>query len=82
MNNKMTTEEKEKIRNFVKEYEEINFNIDLMQKSIEGLAEKRDALLERAETLKEEELGFMATLIAKYGESEITPNKLLKALND
>jgi uncharacterized protein YoxC len=78
----MTTIEKEKIRNFVKEYEEISFNINLMQKSIQSLAEKRDALLDRAETLKEDEQSFMATLIAKYGESEITPNKLLKALND
>jgi hypothetical protein len=78
----MTTQEKEKIRNFVKEYEEINFNIDLMQKSIQSLAKKRDDLLERAESLKEDEQSFMATLIAKYGESEITPNKLLKALND
>ena len=78
----MTTVEKEKIRNFVKEYEEISFNINLMQKSIQSLAEKRDALLDRAETLKEDEQSFMATLIAKYGESEITPNKLLKALND
>lgn len=78
----MTTDEKEKLQYFIKEYDGIRFNIELMQKSIQGLAEKRDKLLNRADDLKNEEQEFMATLIAKYGESEITPNKLIKALND
>lgn len=78
----MTKEEKEKLQYFIKEYDEINFSIDLMQKSIQSLAEKRDKLLNRAEDLKDEEQSFMGTLISKYGESEITPNKLIEALND
>jgi len=78
----MTKDEKKKLKYFIKEYDEINFNIDLMQKSIQSLAEKRDKLLNRAEDLKDEEQSFMGTLIAKYGESEITPNKLIEALND
>ena len=49
-----------------------------MQKSIEGLAEKRDRLLDRVEELKLEEKAFIKELAAKYGDSEITPNKLMQ----
>jgi hypothetical protein len=76
----MTTEEIQKIRDLIKEWNEIHFNIDLMQKSIEGLAEKRDRLFDRAETLKEEEGELLRSLQEKYGESEVTPNKIMQLI--
>jgi hypothetical protein len=76
------TEEIQKIKDFIKEYNEIHFNLDLMQKSIESLAEKRDKLFERVEELKNDELGFLEELRNKYGEENITPNKLMQYLND
>lgn len=76
------TEEIQKIKDFIKEYNEIHFNLDLMQKSIESLAEKRDKLFERVEELKNDELEFLEELRNKYGEENITPNKLMQYLND
>jgi hypothetical protein len=76
------TEEIQKIKDFIKEYNEIHFNLDLMQKSIESLAEKRDKLFEHAEELKVEELQFLDELRNKYGEENITPNKLMQYIND
>lgn len=78
----MTTEEKKTLHHFIKEYDDIRLNIDLMQKSIQGLVEKRERLFSKAEELKNKEQSFMATLITKYGESEVTPNKLIQALNN
>ena len=63
-----------------KEYDEIHFNIDLMQKSIEGLAEKRDRLFDRAETLREEEGILLRSLQEKYGEENVTPNKIMELI--
>ena len=68
----------DKLNEFIKEYREIGLNLDLMQKSIEGLAEKRDRLLDRVEELKLEERTFIKELSSKYGDSEITPNKLMQ----
>jgi len=72
----MTKEDKKKFNGFIKEYKEIQFNLELMQKSINSLAEKRDNLLERVEVMKDEEKIFMKHLIDEYGASEVTPNKL------
>lgn len=72
----MTTEDKTKFNDFIKEYKEIQFNLDLMQKSINSLAEKRDNMLDRLEIMKEEETEFMKHLIDEYGAAEVTPNKL------
>lgn len=76
------TEEIQKIKDFIKEYNEIHFNLDLMQKSIESLAEKRDKLFDKVEELKSEELKFLEDLRNKYGEENITPNKLMQYIND
>ena len=59
-------------------YKQIETSIDLMQKSIQSLAEKRDGLFDELDTLKKGEEGFMNRLIEKYGASEVTPYKLLK----
>ena len=74
----MTQKDKDRLNEFIKEYRENGLNLDLMQKSIEGLAEKRDRLLDRVEELKLEEGKFIKELAAKYGDSEITPNKLMQ----
>lgn len=78
----MNKEEINKIKSFLKEYQEIDFNVDLMQKSIISLGEKRDALLERVEDIKQEEHEFLQEMIKKYGESNITPNKILELINE
>jgi len=49
-----------------------------MQKSIVSLAEKRDNLFEELDTMKNQEKAFMDKLIKKYGESNVTPYKLMK----
>ncbi len=78
----MTKQHKDKLNKFIKEYKEIQLNLDLMQKSIESLAEKRDAFLDRVEELKEEEQSFIKELAETYGDSEITPNKLMQYVEE
>jgi hypothetical protein len=74
----MNTEEKKELKEFVDRYKEIETSVELMQKSIESLAEKRDKLFDELDTLKVKEEGFMNRLIEKYGASEVTPFKLLQ----
>jgi peptidoglycan hydrolase CwlO-like protein len=74
----MNIEEIKELNEFVNRYKEIEHSIDLMQKSIQSLAEKRDKLLEELDDLQTKEIVFMNSLIDKYGASEITPFKLLQ----
>lgn len=74
----MTKKEKKELTNFVDRYKQIETSIDLMQKSIVSLAEKRDNLFEELDTMKNQERAFMDKLIKKYGESNVTPYKLMK----
>lgn len=74
----MNTEERIELKEFVDRYKEIETSIDLMQKSIESLAKKRDTLFDELDTLKKKEEGFMNRLIEKYGASQVTPYKLLQ----
>lgn len=74
----MNTEERIELKEFVDRYKEIETSIDLMQKSIESLAKKRDTLFDELDTLKKKESDFMNRLIEKYGASEVTPYKLLQ----
>jgi len=74
----MNLEERKELKEFVDRYKQIETSIDLMQKSIQSLAEKRDGLFDELDTLKKGEEGFMNRLIEKYGASEVTPYKLLK----
>jgi hypothetical protein len=74
----MNSAEKNELKEFVNRYKEIELSIDLMQKSIQSLAEKRDNLFNELELLKQKEEKFMDSLIEKYGANEITPYKLLQ----
>ena len=74
----MNNKERKELKEFVDRYKQIETSIDLMQKSIQSLAEKRDGLFDELDTLKKGEEGFMNRLIEKYGASEVTPYKLLK----
>ncbi len=74
----MNIEERKELKEFVDRYKEIELSIDLMQKSIQSLAEKRDTLFDELDTLKQKEERFMARLIEKYGAAEVTPFKLLQ----
>ena len=74
----MNNKERKELKEFVDRYKQIETSIDLMQKSIQSLAEKRDGLFDELDTLKQGEEGFMNRLIEKYGASEVTPYKLLK----
>lgn len=78
----MTQEETLKLNGFVKRYSEIQISIETMQNTIESLARKRDLLFDELDEMKTREEEFMNSLIEKYGASEITPNKLLKWIND
>jgi len=70
--------EVKELKDFIDRYKEIEDSIDLMQKSIQSLAKKRDGLLLELEDLQDNESLFMNKLIEKYGASEITPYKLLQ----
>ena len=74
----MNKEEKNELKSFIESYKQIETSIELMQKSIQSLAEKRDRLFDELDTLKQKEEGFMNRLIEKYGASEVTPFKLLQ----
>jgi len=76
----MTKKEIKTLRELIERYRAIYAQTDLMQKSIESLAKKRDEFLHELDNMKEEEQRIMGVLIKKYGASEITPNKLLKIL--
>lgn len=78
----MTQQDKQRLNQFIREYREIGFNVDLMQQSIQGLAEKRDRLLSRLEELKGEERAFLKELSSRYGDHEITPNKLIQYVEE
>tara|TARA_R110001632_G_scaffold132064_3_gene246493 strand:- start:2027 stop:2269 length:243 start_codon:yes stop_codon:yes gene_type:complete len=72
----MTKKERKELAEFINRYKEIETSIDLMQKSIISLAEKRDYLFEELDQMKGKEKRFMERLIIKYGESNVTPYKL------
>ncbi len=74
----MTKKEKKELTSFVDRYKQIETSIDLMQKSIVSLADKRDKLFDELDTVKSQEKTFMEKLIKKYGESNVTPYKLMK----
>ena len=74
----MTDKEKDRVKKFVGSYDDINNQMDLMQLTINELVEKRNALLERVDDLKEQEKEFLEGLIEKYGIAAVTPNKLME----
>jgi len=78
----MNKKERKELASFIDRYKEIETSIDLMQKSIQSLAEKRDNLFEELDTMKGKERKFMDRLIEKYGESEVTPYKLLQVYEE
>jgi hypothetical protein len=78
----MTQQDKQRLNDLIREYGEISFNIDLMQQSILGLAEKRDGLLSRLDQLKVEEQAFLKEISKRYGDSEVTPNKLMQYVEE
>jgi hypothetical protein len=78
----MTQQDKQRLNDLIREYGEISFNIDLMQQSILGLAEKRDGLLSRLDQLKVEEQAFLKEISNRYGDSEVTPNKLMQYVEE
>ena len=53
-----------------------------MQKSIQSLAKKRDGLFEEVDAMKNKETKFIQKIAKKYGASEVTPNKLLKYIEE
>ena len=78
----MTKKEKKELTEFIDKYKQIETSIDLMQKSILSLAEKRDDLFNDLEKMKVNEKQFMDKLIEKYGESNVTPYKLLQVYEE
>ena len=78
----MTKKEKKELTEFIDKYKQIETSIDLMQKSILSLAEKRDYLFNDLEKMKVNEKQFMDKLIEKYGESNVTPYKLLQVYEE
>ena len=78
----MTKTEIKELNGYVSRYREIQLSLDLMQKSIESLAKKRDGLFEEVDSMKLKEKSFMDKIVKKYGAEEVTPNKLLKYIKE
>jgi len=78
----MTKKEIKELNGYVSRYREIQLSLDLMQKSIQSLAKKRDGLFEEVDTMKLTEKKFMDKIVKKYGASEVTPNKLLQYIKE
>lgn len=78
----MTKKEIKELNGYVSRYREIQLSLDLMQKSIESLAKKRDGLFEEVDSMKLKEKSFMDKIVKKYGAEEVTPNKLLKYIKE
>lgn len=74
----MTKKEIKELNGYVSRYREIQLSLDLMQKSIESLAKKRDGLFEEVDSMKLKEKSFIEKIAKKYGAAEVTPNKLMK----
>lgn len=74
----MTKKEIKDLNGFVSRYREIQLSLDLMQKSIQSLAKKRDGLFEEVDSMKGKEKQFIEKIAKKYGAAEVTPHKLLK----
>lgn len=74
----ISTKEKRELGEFIDRYKEIETSIEIMQRTIESLAIKRDNLFNELDDLKQKEEGFMNRLVEKYGPSEVTPFKLLQ----
>mgnify|MGYP003629007326 FL=1 len=74
----MTNKDIKELNGFISRYKEIQLSLDLMQKSIESLAKKRDGLFEEVDSMKGKETKFIEKIAKKYGASNVTPNKLLK----
>lgn len=74
----MNKRERKELANFVDRYKEIEISITTMQTTIESLAKKRDGLFEELDQMKGKEKKFMDKLIEKYGESNVTPYKLMQ----
>tara|TARA_B100000900_G_C20006019_1_gene483719 strand:- start:57 stop:290 length:234 start_codon:yes stop_codon:yes gene_type:complete len=74
----MTKKEIKELNGYVSRYREIQLSLDLMQKSIESLAKKRDGLFEEISGMKLKEKSFIEKIAKKYGAAEVTPNKLMK----
>ena len=54
----MTKKEIKELNGYVSRYREIQLSLDLMQKSIESLAKKRDGLFEEVDSMKLKEKSF------------------------
>ena len=74
----MTNKEIKELNGYVNRYREIQLSLDLMKKSIESLAKKRDGLFEEVDLMKGKEKKFIEKIAKKYGATEVTPNKLIK----
>ena len=74
----MTNKDIKELNGFISRYKEIQLSLELMQKSIESLAKKRDGLFEEVDSMKGKETKFIEKIAKKYGASNVTPNKLLK----
>jgi len=74
----MTKKEIKELNSFVSRYKEIQLSLDLMQKSIQSLAKKRDGLFEEVDSMKLKETKFISKIAKRYGAAEVTPNKLMK----
>ena len=70
----MTKKEIKELNGYVSRYREIQLSLDLMQKSIQSLAKKRDGLFEEVDQMKGKEKSFIEKIAKKYGAAEVTPN--------
>jgi len=65
----MTKEEKNDIRNIMKDYGRCYKDIELLEKQIEELDEKRDRIIKELHSIRDREAEIVSDLKIKYGEN-------------
>lgn len=74
--------EKKELKDIIVRYNRIYGHIDAMEKEILNIQRKKDALLDELKNLEFNEEHLLKRLKRKYGDDEVTPNKLLKIINE
>lgn len=80
---KKITQEEEKIGNRIKgEFSEVHGQIYQIQEKMDLLNSEAERLIQRLESLREEESEFIGSLTEKYGEGTLDPFKMTYKIKD
>ena len=76
MEKKITPEEEKRGNRIKGEFSEVHGQISQIQEKMDLLNSEAEKLIQRLESLREEESEFIGSLIEKYGEGTLDPFKM------